>query len=88
MEITVKMYNLEIQWNTIHSEYGNAKVSVLSGCPYQRDETNIFPIRSEQASSIRLLLYRLSPCCFLVCVKLVYVQAVREKCKEVKTVMQ
>ena len=37
------------------------------------EDINFFcPVRAEQASSIRFLLYRLSNCCFQVRVKLVY----------------
>ena len=47
-------------------------------------ETNIFAIRTEQTSSIRLSLLCIDfpACCFLVRVKLVYVQAVQEKVQE------
>ena len=36
-------------------------------------KTNIFPTWTEEVSSIRFLLYRLSHCCFQVSVELVYV---------------
>ena len=39
----------------------------------KKDETNIFSIWTEQASSIRFLFYRLSIIAFKPCVKLVYV---------------
>ena len=49
----------------------------------KKGESNIFSIRTEQASSMRFILYIDFPArCFLFRVKLVYVQAVREKGQE------
>ena len=45
----------------------------------KKDKTNVFPIWTEQASSIRFYYIGFPTCCFLVCVKLVYAQAVLEK---------
>ena len=45
----------------------------------KKDKTNVFPKWTEQASSIRFYYIGFPTCCFLVCVKLVYAQAVLEK---------
>ena len=52
---------------------------------HKKDETNIFPIRTERVSSIRFLLYiRSGLLLSSPRAKLVYVQAVREKVQENK----
>ena len=50
----------------------------------EKNDTNIFSIRTEQADSIRFFYIGFTSCCCLVRLKLVYVQTVREQRQESK----